>query len=105
MYDAVHKLSQQIDELERVMFSITGVRSINQMEFLRFMSALSNEDHRELGLLSALEKISFLVRRTHRPTQRELIWQSFRRRRQRNKPFYRRTWPEGNRSARRHESS
>ena len=33
MYDAVHKLSQQIDELERVMFSITGVPSIHQMEF------------------------------------------------------------------------
>ena len=64
MYDAVHKLSQQIDELERVMFSITGAPSINQVEFLRFMSSLSNEDHRELGLLSAREKISFLVRRT-----------------------------------------
>jgi hypothetical protein len=63
MYDAVYKLSQQIDELERVMFSITGAPSINQVEFLRFMSSLSNEDHRELGLLSAPEKISFLVRR------------------------------------------
>jgi hypothetical protein len=63
MFDAVRKLSEQIDELERVIFSITGTQSINQAEFLRFTKALSNDDLSKLGRLSALEKICFLVGR------------------------------------------